>query len=334
MDRSQLTQGVKADAHKWSYEALNKYYKKYPPLYKEMCELEPLTKVEGEFYKETTAMGIDDIPERDENEGIAEAQFTEAFSPMIAVRNRAVKIPITHEAKRDFTKAANFLESSVKNNIPELYVNVINKIVSNFFNDGSLTAGSSIFNQSTKNESDSTGNFSYDDTGSGTPFLAISGISGAGHVNKSGSTYYNGLGALDLNYTNLETADTLLTATNAYREDDQPFDNTSGLKLICHPTYKVRAMKTIKSDQTPDDANTAYNAFNNGYKIVVNPFLSTGTSWAIGRAGFGIKLFLGKPVYNFWQDPETNNYKASVSFDYACGVTNFRFAVGVGFDQS
>ena len=334
MDRSQLTNGVAADAHKWSYEAMNKYYKKYPPLYKEICELYPIDKVEGEFYKETTAMGIDDIPERDENEGIAEAAFTEGFSPMLGVRNRAVKIPITHEAKRDFTKAANFLKHSVETNLPELYVNVVNQLVSDVYNYGSLTAGSEVFNQSTKNESDSTGKFCYDDGGSNTPFMSISGISGAAHVNKSGTSYYNGLGALALNYDNLETADALLTSTNAYREDNKPFDNTQNLKIVVHPNYRVKAVKTIKSDLTPDDANTANNAFYNGYKIVVNPFFRTATSWMIGRAGFGVKLYLGKPKYNFWLDPETLNYKASVNFDYACGPVNYRFVVGVGFDQS
>lgn len=334
MDRSIMTEGVKANMHKYSYEAMNKYYKKYGALYKEMCELAPLTKVEGEFYKETTAMGIDDIPERQENEGIAEAQFTEGFSPMIAVRNRAVKIPITHEAKRDFTKAANFLEYSVKNNLPELYVRVINKIVSDQFNKGSYTLGDAIFNQSTKNESDSSGLFCYDDTGSGTPFISISGTSSAAHVNKSGTSYYNGLAAAEPNYAGVLAADTLLTATNAYREDDAPFDNTTGLKIMVSPTYKTQVMKTIKSDLTPDDTDTAYNAFKNGYGIIINPFLDTATSWLVGRAGFGIKLFLGKPTYNFWLDPETLNYKATISFDYACGVTNFRFVVGTGLATS
>jgi len=329
MDRSQLTYGVKADMHKWSYEAMNEFYKKYPPLYNDIAQVAPVTKVAGEFYLETTAMGIDDIPERVENAGIEEAQFTEGFSPMIAVRNRAVKIPITHEAKRDFTKAANFLEKSVKDNLPELYVNVVNKIVTNMFNYGSVTSGNAVFNQSTKNQADASGNMIYDSA----EFMSISGTSTA-HTNKSGTTYNNGLAAAEPTYTNLNTADILLCSTNAKREDDQPFDNTTGLKAMVHPYYKSRMMMTLKSELTPDDANTAINPHKDGYGMIINPYLTTTTSWAIGRAGFGIKLFLGKPRYSFWYDEDTMEYKASINFDYGCGPTNFRFVVGVGFATS
>lgn len=334
MDRTSLTRGVLPDIHKWSYEAMNKFYAKYPPLYKQIADVAPIDKVQGEYYLETTAMSISDIPVRAENESVANANFTEGFSPQIAVRNRAVKIPITHEAKRDFTKATNFLRMSVEQNIPELYTIVVNKIVSDQFNYGAFTAGRDIFNQSTANQSDSTGNFNYDDVGSNTPFISVSGVSGSGHVNQAGTTYYNGLAAAVLNYENLDTANTLLVATNALREDDQPFDNTRDLQLMVHPAYQTRAITTVKSDLTPDDANTGKSAFTNGYNIIVNPYLRTATSWLIGRAGFGIKLFLGKPQYAYWKDEETLEYKASVNFDYACGPTNFRFCVGVGLANS
>jgi hypothetical protein len=223
---------------------------------------------------------------------------------------------------------------SVEQNIPELYTIVVNKIVTNMLNKGAYTAGHSVFNQSTKNQADSTGNFCYDDTGSNTPFISVSGVSSAAHVAKNGSSYYNGLAAATLNYENLNTANTLLTATNAYREDGQPFDNTRDLKLMCGPANLTAAKMTLDSDLTPDDTNTASNPLNNGYSLLINPYLEESAAWVIGRAGFGIKLFLGKPQYSFWKDEETLEYKASVNFDYACGPTNFRFVVGVGLANS
>ena len=329
--RSTTPEGVTADAHKWSYESQDARYKKYgAPLFKSMSEVAPIDKIEGEFYQETTAMGLNDIPERTEQSGIVTGTFTEGFSPVIAVRNRAVDMEMTHEVKRDFTKATNFLEKSIKENIPELYDIVINKIVTEMFNKGSVVGGNSIYNQSTRNHAYTPGNLPYDSA----EFLSISGTNTI-HTNKSGSTYSNGLAALVLNAENLDTADILLTATNAKREDDQPFDNTTGLKCMVSPTYKSKAIRTIRSDFSPDDANSGgINPMGekySGYEIIVNPYLTTATSWAIGRAGFGIKLWIGKLKYNFYLDPKTLDYGCTVNFDYACGPTNYRFAVGVGF---
>lgn len=335
MNRTDIPEGVKADLHKWGYENLDKHYKAYSPLHKQgLCELMPLKgKVKGEYFKETTAISIDSVPEKVENEGLSEAVPVEGFSPIIAVRRRSVMIPISYEAKRDFTRSVNFLEDFIKINASPLYAKVVDQeILTDMFNYGGYTSGNAIFNNNTPGQEDISGDGVYDGTAaSPIPFMTRNGSNRTpkGHT----TTYYNAI-ARNLSYDYLVEADTLLKYTNAKMEDGTPFMNTEGLILMVHGSNDINAQKLIKSSLTPDDANTAYNALSNGYRIVVNPFLRTAASWAIGRAGFGIKLFLDPYVVRMWYDEENEEFKASIGWNYACGVMNFRFCVGSQFPTS
>jgi len=333
MNRTNVPYGVLADLNKWGYEAADNHYKAHPPLHKQgICELIPISEVEGEYLRMTTALSITDVPERAENEGISEAVPTEGFTVWLKKRRRDVIIPISYELKRDFTRSRNFLEDFVKTNAAPLYTKTVDQGLTDLFNYGGYTAGDEVFRNTTPNFTDPSGAGVYDGTAASP--MCFFNRSGNNRTPKGHSTtYYNGI-ARNFSYDYLVEADTLLTATNAKMEDGTPFVNTEGLILMVHGANRVNAERVIKSNNSPDDANSFDNPMKNGYRIVINPFIRTASAWAIGRAGFGIKLALGPMQVNFWLENRTNEYAASIGWDYIQGVWNYRLAVGSNWPTS
>jgi len=326
--RSDLIKGLQADLHKWYWESADPYYKSYSPIYPKIADVRKLSEIKGPFYQTTSALGLDELPEKKENESIQEHQISEGYTIYIKKRTHAIKIPITYELSRDFWRAKDFLRDFIKKNGPQAVLNTFEKALANIFNYGGYTSGADIFDNSIPGIlSPSYGNLCYD----GKPFFTLQGNERSA---KNGDTYYNGLG-LTLDFDNLKTAHNLLTGTNAKREDGSPFDNTQN-KIIVVPTQlALDTDRLINSTLIPDSNNNDKNPLKGEYEIIVNPHFTTSTSWAIGRKGFGIVMFLPDgPTFDVWEDMDTKQIKANILVDFAIGVTNWRGWVGSNFPTS
>lgn len=332
LTREAMIKGLSADMHKWYWEAADPFYKKHRRVYSQICRMRSLSEIKGSYYQTTSAIGIDKLDERDENGAIAIHRPSEGYTIQIKVRNYGVIIPISYELNRDWWRVPKFLENYIKENGPLAVEETKEDARASLFNYGGYTAGHAIYNNSTPNQSDASGDGCYDGTSASiVPFFSRS--TGA-HVSKGGTTYFNAYGNALTDFDNLVTSHNLLVDTNAKRENDTTFDNSQNKILVVPPALEVTARQWIKSTSLPGSNNNDINPLYNMYDLVVDPWLSEATSWAIGRRGFGIEFFDADPHFKFWEDNDTGQLKARILVDFALGVTNWRGWVGSNFPLS
>lgn len=327
MDRSTFIKGMIPDMHEWYWEAADKFYQSFHPIYPKYFDVRPLSEIKGSFIQMTSALAVGQLPEKKENGPIQEYHASEGFTVYIAKKRFYGKSPVSFELNEDFPRIKNFIRDYIKSNMPQAIENTKEQLAADIFNKGGYTAGDDIFDNSVVGIlSPPYGKLLYD----GKPFFALSGND---RTAKSGTTYYNGL-ALALTFDNLKIAHTLFTATNAKQENDEPFDNTQDKRLMVPQALELTADQIINSTLIPGSNNNDKNPLKGAYEVIVNPRLTTATSWALLRKAGLLMYTSNTPDFDFWEDKDTKTLKASFGFTVAIGVKNFRTAVGSNFPTS
>lgn len=326
MDRSTFVKAMTADMHEWFWEAADPFYKKHKPIYPKFMTVKPLSDIKGAFAQTTSAIGVNRLAEKKENAAIAEYNASEGFTVYLAKKRFYGKSPVSFELNEDFVKLKAFVRDYIKSNMPEAIENTKEWLATDLFNYGGFLAGADIFDNATRNNTPSYGSLAYD----AKPMIALSGNN---RTAKNGNTYYNGL-ALALTMDNLKTAHTLFTATNAKKENGEPFDNSQDKKLIVPQALELTADQLINSTLIPGNNNNDKNPLKGAYEIIVNPRLTTATSWALTRQEGLVMYTSQNPDFDFYEDKETKTLKATFGFTVALGVKNFRTVVGSNFPTS
>jgi len=323
MDRTNFLKGITADLHEWYWEAADDFYKTSSPAYKKIVTLDSTKSIKGPYAQITSGIAPATLPEVNPNSEIPTQDSLEGWVVYAKVRKAGHKIMVPYELQRDFTKVRDFLRSQIEENAPQQIENTKSKIVADLFNYGGFTAGHSIFNQDIPGIlSTGYGNYVYD----GKPFFNLSGNL---RTAKNGATYYNGA-ALALTFDNLVTMSTLMTGTNAKREDGTPFDNSKGRILLVPPSLELTAMQLVNSTLIPGSPNNDVNPLKGAMEVVVCPDLTDTDAWFIVRKE-GIKFWVSEPRMKFWTNENNESMYASVMIDYAICVKNWRCAVGSNF---
>ena len=119
-----------------------------------------------------------------------------------------------------------------------------------------------------------------------------------------------------------------LTVTNAKKENGQPFDNSTGVKILCAKNL-VPAWKQInESTLNPDNAQNATNPLKGLFtEIIGHEHITTSTASYMTR-GQGVKVNFNNVQFNFWEENNPPTFFASVIVDYAVCVQNWRDTVG------
>jgi hypothetical protein len=327
MDRSTFIEGMSADMHKWYWEAAEPFYKQYAPVYSQIANVKSLSEIEGAYYQTTSAIGIEKLHKRGENAPVVKVKLGEGHTIYVAIRSFDVMLETSFELNRDFVKIQNFLKNAIKANMPLAVEETKEQLLASVFNDGGLTAGADVFDNSVPevNLNPSYGDLCYD----GAPFFNLSDNL---RENLVGDEFHNGI-ALPFSSDNLKTAHTRLTATNAKREIGTPFNNTQDLVLVVPTALSLDADEVLNSKLIAGNNNNNKNSLRGRYTPIENPWLTKATQWQIGRRGFGIEMFLPDgPDFDFWEDKDIKKFKASAHIDLAIGVTNWRGWVGSNFD--
>jgi len=201
----------------------------------------------------------------------------------------------------------------------------------NFFNNGGLTAGDSIFNNTiTGVVTDASGDLVYD----GKPFFNLSGNNRSAKAHST--TYYNGL-ASALSADNLQTAYSLMTSTNNRNEKGDIISIKPNV-LVIPPALKFTAKSLLESDILITGANSTLPNKNTVSNLLIPiewQYLTDTDAWFIGSAKQGLTFLERKaPVIDFYQDEDTKVYKANIDTRFGAGVTNWRYWVGSNFATS
>ncbi len=322
--RHDLLQGIKADMHTWFYESAEKMYKKLDRIYDKVVEVLPVSEIKGGYWKGTSAIGAKELEDRVTYGKLYEDKPTEGFQVYAVIKDKALKVKCPRELKRDWHRTSDWLRDYVKQNWPQAVEITKEKIVANLFNYGGYTAGHAVFNNDDSDLDLTTytnPNLCYD----GKPMFNL-----AGNVRtaKSGSTYYNALALTGVTYANAVTMYNLLTSTNAYMENGQPFDNSQDTVVLCHPSLKLDWEIINNSTLNPDNANNPSNPLKGAFKIYSNPYLTSSTFSCMISQGKGVRFWTSEPKFDFWEENDPPTYWASVILDYAICIWNFRPLVG------
>ncbi|MFA6358584.1 MAG: hypothetical protein WCY09_08015 [Candidatus Omnitrophota bacterium] len=324
--RLDLINGIKADMHSWFWEAADPVYKKLNKFYPDMAEVNSIKDIKGGYWKGTSAIGATELESRDDYGVTHEDRPVEGYPVYARIKQKSLKVKVPREFDRDWHRTKEFLRDYVKKSWPLALEVTKEKIVAAIYNKGGFTSGDSeTFNQNSADLGLTTytsPNLGYD----GKPFFALTSNN---HTAKSGSTYYNALALSGVTFANAKTMHTLLTATNAYMENGQPFDNSQDLVITCAPALALDWEAVNNSTLNPDNAENAVNTLKGAFKkIISNPYITTATQSVMHRRAMGVKVWFGEPKFSFWEENDPPSKWARIDLDYAICVQNFRTHIG------
>jgi len=316
--RSDFTKGMLKDLYAYTLEK-----EKYVPQDMVHPLLFDIKTATGAFEKHTTVIGAGNMVIKPEGEQIKFGRVGEGFTVQSTWDSYSGGLEFTMEDVQDMPKEkmANVLEEFASTMI-EGYMQSKENLAANVFNYGGYTAGNAIFNGSVKGNADPSGDLCYD----GKPFFNLSGNLRPLYPGAT-ATHYNGL-SLGLDATNIQTAHTLMTDTNAVNSRSQKvklMPNT----LLVSPSLVWTASTLMKTAQQVNSANNNINTVQGLYNIVPWNYLTTSTFWAIGQAKKGIVFWERMPLtFDFFGDPLTGGYKATAIARFGIEVNDFRYWVG------
>ena len=330
MQRSDLALVFKNEATKVTTELQSEYYKskKYKPFYSQFCKTKPISDMEwtaperggGSAYTiSTTLIGVPEFQEAGEAVPVSFQDPSLGYPIYMKKRKFELGVELTIEVDRD----VKFLKEKVSKwvqdmNFPESLMLTKERFAAGIINTGAYTAGSSYFDQSISGiVSPSYGSLCYD----GYPLFNLANNL---RSNKVGSTYYNHVGSLGLTFDNLVTADTLLMSTNAYTENNTPFNNNLDPFIMFNPALRLSGFRLVNSTLLPENNNNDVNPLAGAYKVIANPYMTSATAWVIGNK-HGIHFFDSDDlIIKVWEVPETDLLRMKAVIYLAAAVYDFR----------
>lgn len=153
------------------------------------------------------------------------------------------------------------------------------------------------------------------------------------HPIKYGSATYDNADALSLSGTNLDASYTKAAYTNAVNESGVQIGITPDV-LIVPTALRSTGQVLLGSDQAPGGANNDINTNRGLLQLIVSPYITTSTAWAVGKKGT-IRVFdSGAPMMSTWVDEETDEYVVGLKYLFGAGVRDWRGWVGNNFPTS
>lgn len=250
----------------------------------------------------------------------------EGYRPQIKIRVFKKSISIPRRMLQSLSGRAN-AESMIATFMSQFSGNAMvqkDQFVFGLIQNGGITAGSlKYFGNSFVGHVDPNAGLIYD----GVSFF------NSAHPIKYGSTTYDNADALSLSGTNLDATYTKAAYTNAVNE--------SGVQIAIKPDVLIvpTALRStgqvlLGSDQAPGGANNDLNTNRGLLQLIVSPFITTSTAWAVGSKGT-IRVFdSGAPEMTAWVDEETDSYNVGLKYLFGAGVREWRGWVGNNFPTS
>lgn len=318
---SGFPEALKKDSYEWYWES----YDELPKVYDKIFKVE---NTEVLYEKSTSAVGTGLLEEKQSTAKITEKSPIEGYITHSKVRDWGKKEGVTKAVAEDVTKLGNFLKSQMPIWSKDA-VETIETFCANHINYGGYTSGQAIFNQSIPGVLDYTaGNFIYD----GKPLFAASGND---HTSKGGTSYYNGLGALNATPANIQTAYNRMAVYNNRKEDDTLMRNTPDI-ILSSPALKFTIDPLFSSQTDPSTVNRADNPL---FKIVQPlywDYLTDADQWQLVNTKMGsfVLYMRENPEFDLWEDKDTKCYYMSIYMRFGVMIKNWRPIVSANYSTS
>lgn len=312
--RNQFTEAIIRDMYGYYLES----YDTFNPVYPQVFEVRTM---QGAYDKQTTAIGLGKLTERKEGDEIISSNIMEGYTAMIKARTFSDSFWVTMEFQED--TAPEKIQNAIRdfaNTWADGVMSTKEQFAADFYNKGGYLLGDDIYDNSVPGQPDPSGKLIYDSK----PWFALTGNN---HVAKNGSSYFNSLGALALNSTNLQTAYTRFTSTNNRNERGEIRAIKPDMLLI-NPALHFTAKPLLESPGDPNSANRGNNPVAGLVPWVEWQYLTNTSGWFLSKAKAG-KIFYERksPVIDFFQDDFSKKYYATIDTRFGCGITNWRYDV-------
>ncbi len=285
---------------------------------------------EGSYEQYTTVVGPASFGRVGESVTIPRVSIVEGFPVYIANFKMATELAMSNESIDDNRHIKNILKSWSQGLGEAARIKQEDEHA-DIFNYGGFTAGHATFlNDVNAVLTTPYGNLVYDSK----PFLNLTGNT---RTAKNGSTYYNGVSALDLNEANLQTIFNLLTVTNAFDEAGKRIEIMPDT-LLCKygSTTWWTAKRILESSGSQDAVHSGIkNLWQGKLTLIGWSALTDSDAWFMGCAKKGLKSLARLPLsIDFYEDKGADGQVVRSRIRYGRGVNNFRYWAGANFSGS
>ena len=322
MQRTDFTQALV----KRGYEV---FWDEYPEVQDVWTALFKEDQVNTPFVERSSMIGLGDLEEKPEGEPFSYDRPADGWPVLGRVRTFGRAIAFSMELYED-TQIENLFAQTV-GQWAQSYQRTRDRWYSRFFNEGSWTTGSPVFDNTVPGvKIDPTGRFIYD----GKPFFTDAGNP---HPTKLSDITMVNYFPLPLTHENFQMVWKHMTLNNSFDEKGDEIDLVPDTLLI-HPNLRFKAQEILNSEFLPNTATTP-SIRNPLRRIVPNIIewrrLKDENGWFLLQRQRGMTALNRKElVLDVWEDPETKEVKANVNCRYGGYVDNHRYSIACNTSQS
>ena len=281
------------------------------PTYAQLFNIVPSS---AAYEKFTVAVGLGDLLEKPEGDDLRADNPMEAWTIVCKNRTFGRQVRFSYESVQDAQKVSNLLKATV-GTWSESVVRSKDRWYVKFFNRGAYTAGDDIFNNTIPGVIDDASTVNIYD---GQKFFSNA------HPDKVGGTYDNYDASTSLTHTNLKTAYTKFTFTNAKDERGNEIENVPDTLLI-RPDELFNARVILANTSIPGSTDNDINVLAAIVDILVWPRLDTANVWYLGRKKAGLMATERQGVdMDFYQDETNKDYFATILLRWGGAITDWR----------
>ena len=261
----------------------------------------------------TSGIGLGELLEKPEGQNIVADAPIESYTIVCKNRTFAREVPFSYESVQD-AKKGNLIEGTVSSWGPKVALTK-DKFYAKFFNNGALTAGHDVFNNSIQGViTDASGSVIYDSQ----PFFDTA------HADKVGNSYANYTASRALTQANLETTWLTYTTTNNRDERGDPIELEPDVLLI-PPALKFTAQVILNTALIPGSQDNDTNVM----AAIVEPMqwsqLTDPDGWFLGVKKAGLMATDREGVnLDFYRDDKNLDYYARIFVRFGGCVTQWR----------
>ena len=298
---------MKKDSYNWFWEKYNITGIKYPELF-------DVVQSDAAYEQFTSAIGLGELLEKPEGEDLQTDKPLESYTIVCKNTSYGRLVRFSYETIADAKKSSNLLMDTVGTWGAKVPITK-EKFYAKFFNNGALTAGHAVFNNTiTGVVTDSSGDTIYD----GKVFFD------SDHPDKVGNTYANYSESNSLTHANLQTVYNTFANTNN-RDERGTIIDLKPTTILFNPSLRFTADVILNSTLLPGSMDSDVNVL----RAILTPmewaYLTDTDGWFIGIPKMGLMATDREDVsLDFWQDETSKDYFASIFTRWGGVVTNWR----------
>lgn len=319
-------EGLKGEMSQWGWEATEDYAKKRPkPMYSKIANVRPYSDLNmGGYWKGTSAIGAKSLVKRATYGKLYRDNPMDGYTVYATGFDATLRFDIPVEIDLHWKRTKDYLRDYIKKNIPQAIEEFKEDLVFEQIRKGGLTAGDACFSQANAAiafDGYSTANLPYD----GKPTYALEGNE---HTSKNGKlSFFNAFAEADTDFALAKKMWNKYVHDNAFMENGQPIDLRDEVVVVCAGGLELDWDVINNSTLQPDTAENPKNPLKGKFKeIIASNRISTTTMSVIGAYQNMYELFLGDPIFNYWEENDPPARCASVRLPYAITQRNWRLA--------